>query len=1043
MAGYEWADWFEREEFIGQISDMRVQNLQVEREVVQKRTFTRWMNLHLKKCNPPIEVQDLFQDIQDGRILMALLGELSGCKLLHGFKKSPHRIFRLNNIAKVLSFLEERNVKLVSIDAADVVDGNSSIILGLIWNIILFFQIKELTGTLRRQFPSTSSLSSIHTSSDLSNCSTSLTGGHMVTTTTREHSKALKKLLQWVQKQTHKYGVTIQDFGESWRSGLAFLAVIKSIDPSLVDMRKALLRSARENLEDAFRIAHYILGIPRLLEPEDVTISTPDEQSIITYISQFLQHFPGIEEQRAPQPFIERSVSMGRLNFSDPETHHLGNGVHRSRVRERCTMFQMGCAQPPPKSLFSFVSEDRGGSSPSIQPAISHTWFSEDSLADSTCMEDNLRSMEDNVQKPSKEILTKFTTNSLQLDPMLPELVKTDSIMDDSAISSPDSWMERDDAVVPLKCCESRSDNSLCDCTTLWDMHCATHVPITSVDGGSVPMACEVSDDQSITESHIDEGIFSLNSIDDTEVNILAKQIEKRESDYKEIVEKKTEDFFPKLLTKFIVVNAHKNKDGQVDEPPVKRQLSFGSDFQESDDATLSHANPQTELQHCSNQDLSEPFSATACTYEEQTCLTQAIDPARESQINEKIIDYHTAEGVEMENECSKRDCQDTGANSFMKDEKVSLDDDPLLVHCDTNESVSFGDDYQLESVKTIQTQCFTKMEPEPYSHQVEQQFTVIPNSYEQVFINQTVDHATDSQVYEGQSDCQKSLIMVNVDAALQWEEECSLQERRKDGVTEKQNEAIDGDERCWPDHRAKLKSENQYGDPKITQQIACYPLNTEDMSSATQATGNQDDPPEKTFDSDNLRSLGQNIDLFYEPLGNSRKIHDFSTDLSQATEFIEPMDLLYPCKEEALFTESLDKKMQSSPSVLSVSALEPAPAYEAVAEHQTLYPMEEDFAVELLNEDSKVMTVIEQKTDSTSECKEQCQLRGRQITGFTGSVFPADCSDIREAQQDKQDSSREHTKTMRFRRIRCFHFTTLQLCHQVFCGSVDILAVQ
>ncbi len=90
---------------------------------------------------------------------------------LHGFKKSSHRIFRLNNIAKVLSFLEERNVstsantmktclptarpftklltqthvhpqvKLVSIDAADVADGNSSIILGLIWNIILFFQV--------------------------------------------------------------------------------------------------------------------------------------------------------------------------------------------------------------------------------------------------------------------------------------------------------------------------------------------------------------------------------------------------------------------------------------------------------------------------------------------------------------------------------------------------------------------------------------------------------------------------------------------------------------------------------------------------------------------------------------------------------------------------------------------------------------------------------------------------------------------------------------------------------------------------------------
>lgn len=62
--------------------------------------------------------------------------------------------------------------------------------------------------------------------------------------------------------------MAVQDFGRSWTSGLAFLALIKSIDSSLVDMRKALLRSSRENLEDAFRIAHYSLGIPRLLEPE-------------------------------------------------------------------------------------------------------------------------------------------------------------------------------------------------------------------------------------------------------------------------------------------------------------------------------------------------------------------------------------------------------------------------------------------------------------------------------------------------------------------------------------------------------------------------------------------------------------------------------------------------------------------------------------------------------------------------------------------------------------------------------------------------------
>ncbi|CDQ99212.1 unnamed protein product [Oncorhynchus mykiss] len=246
-----------------------------------------------------MEVNDLFRDIQDGRILMALLEELSGCKLLHGWKQSSHRIFRLNNIAKVLTFLEERNVKLVSIDAADVADGNSSIVLGLIWNIILFFQIKELTGNIKSQFPSSSSLSSLPTSSDSDTSHSSTPSFERPRSIAmRDHGKPIKTLLQWVQRRTRKYGVAVQDFGKSWTSGLAFLAVIKSIDPSLVDMRRALLRTARENLEEAFRTAHYSLGIPRLLDPEDVTINPPDEQSIMTYVSQFLEHFPGMEEVR-------------------------------------------------------------------------------------------------------------------------------------------------------------------------------------------------------------------------------------------------------------------------------------------------------------------------------------------------------------------------------------------------------------------------------------------------------------------------------------------------------------------------------------------------------------------------------------------------------------------------------------------------------------------------------------------------------------------------------------------------------------------------
>ncbi|KAM8807965.1 calmin [Eudromia elegans] len=323
MAGHEW-DWFQREELIGQISDIRVQNLQVERENVQKRTFTRWINLHLGKCTPPLKVRDLFIDIQDGKILMALLEVLSGQKLMHEYKSSTHRIFRLNNIAKALKFLEDSNVKLVSIDAAEIADGNSSLVLGLIWNIILFFQIKELTGNLNRN-SSSSSLSSGPSGpeSDTSQTSTPNVERSM-SVTVKDQRKAIRALLTWVQRKTRKYGVAVQDFASSWRSGLAFLAVIKAIDSTLVDMKHALEKSARENLEDAFSTAQNKLGVPRLLEPEDIMVESPDEQSIVTYVAQFLEHFPELEGEDFTDPDKEFPIESTYVHIKDTPSEQEG-----------------------------------------------------------------------------------------------------------------------------------------------------------------------------------------------------------------------------------------------------------------------------------------------------------------------------------------------------------------------------------------------------------------------------------------------------------------------------------------------------------------------------------------------------------------------------------------------------------------------------------------------------------------------------------------------------------------------------------------------
>lgn len=87
---------------------------------------------------------------------------------------------------------------------------------------------------------------------------------------------------------SRKFGLQVNDFGNSWRDGYAFLAIVNCIKPGLVDIENLRQSSNRTRLETAFRVAEEDLGIARLLDPEDVDVPRPDEKSIMTYVAQFL-----------------------------------------------------------------------------------------------------------------------------------------------------------------------------------------------------------------------------------------------------------------------------------------------------------------------------------------------------------------------------------------------------------------------------------------------------------------------------------------------------------------------------------------------------------------------------------------------------------------------------------------------------------------------------------------------------------------------------------------------------------------------------------
>ncbi|KAG8561188.1 hypothetical protein GDO81_015281 [Engystomops pustulosus] len=270
--------------------DQRYQVLQADYEGTQKRTFSNWINSQLLKHPQSTVVKDLYVDIKNGHLLLDLLEVLSGEDLPR--EKGKNVFQSRSNIESALNFLGSRSIKLINIHVEDVISGKPSIVLGLIWQIILHFHIEGLASILANtedQQPVKCETENV--------VSPTASPSPKRSAKSKWKTSAKKALLQWAQEQCSKLGsIDIKDFKSSWKNGMAFLAIIQSLRPDLIDMDKLQEMSNEEKLKEAFRLAETELKIPKLIEPEDLTISNPDEKSIMTYVAQFLQYSKNLEE---------------------------------------------------------------------------------------------------------------------------------------------------------------------------------------------------------------------------------------------------------------------------------------------------------------------------------------------------------------------------------------------------------------------------------------------------------------------------------------------------------------------------------------------------------------------------------------------------------------------------------------------------------------------------------------------------------------------------------------------------------------------------
>jgi Ca2+-binding EF-hand superfamily protein len=221
-------------------------------EAMQIKTFSNWVNMHLAKRGKKIDT--VVEDFKTGVNLIQLL-EIIGESTIPKYVAQPKmRIQMIENLGKALKFIEEHNVKLASIGPEAIVDGNKVQTLGMVWTLILRFAISDLSD---------------------------------------EGLSAKQGLLLWCQKKTQGYkGVDVKDFQDSFKDGLAFCALIHRHRPDLLSYDGLSKDDPRGNLNLAFDVAAQHLGIPKLLDTEDiVSMPRPDERSIMTYVAALYKVF--------------------------------------------------------------------------------------------------------------------------------------------------------------------------------------------------------------------------------------------------------------------------------------------------------------------------------------------------------------------------------------------------------------------------------------------------------------------------------------------------------------------------------------------------------------------------------------------------------------------------------------------------------------------------------------------------------------------------------------------------------------------------------
>jgi filamin len=235
-----------------------------------------------------MKIDDIGKDFGDGVKLCHLLEIISSKSLGKFHQKPTMRYHQLENTGLAVKFIKSEGLELVGIGPEDIVDGKLKLILGLIWTLILRYQINVIG-----------------------------------------EGSPKWELLQWVRKQVEPYAVEkpIVNFTTNWQDGTVLSALVDSLKPGVLTPHdlSGLSRDPLRDAEKAMQTATEEYNIQRLIDPEDL-VHCPDELAMMAYVSAF-RNYLSEEAQR------QREELARKKRTADPAfCYATGPGLEAANV---------------------------------------------------------------------------------------------------------------------------------------------------------------------------------------------------------------------------------------------------------------------------------------------------------------------------------------------------------------------------------------------------------------------------------------------------------------------------------------------------------------------------------------------------------------------------------------------------------------------------------------------------------------------------------------------------------------------------------------